>query len=621
MANLRTKITLSLTPVIAAIVMLSVAYYMAQARIIQQQLEQTTAQTLTAGGTKLNQFLRLSGGEFELIMRLLDRCHNSSNTLASQSAIALRHATGFSALGIIDTEGRTLYTELAASPSNRHILRQETQHAELLPETLRADLIHKNRKWQNQLPILDAELARLEGESSRLRNRGERNSQQFRDIQHQLAHLQTQKDTPPSIVVYGGHQQVEMLGLPFAGATFLFAQPITGCDGSLLGFTIALLDRTLIEDILNEIRQQLNIAGLEQVDIALIDHHTLTPLTETHLLATLPLSPPLLDAERVIQVPGHADSLSVSYPIVDSDWLQQFLNKQTPSSHIHSHAAPINTDSVSLRLMIAIGAEELQQRLYSLMAQVALWTVLMVAGLFILIYYLSGHIVRPLADLKHSAQNLSQGKPWNHRHTERNDEIGELARSFSHMSLTLTKKEHLLFEMATIDPLTGCLNRRAFSNAASEEYERTLRSKQPLALCLMDIDYFKRVNDRYGHGFGDQVLQHFCNRIRPLLRSSDKLGRFGGEEFVVLLPDTSLEGAKLLAERLREAIATMELKEGDTKIIPVTVSIGVTEWVPSNTFTETLSEADNLLYQAKALGRNRVESLLLPETSVPDRAQ
>lgn len=622
MTALRTKIALWLTPIIAAMLLLSAAYYTAHTRIIRQQIEQTTAQTLTIGGTELNQFLRLRGSEFELIMRLLDHCHSPGNngTLASQSATALRHATGFSALGISAADGHTLHTELAASASNRYILRRDTQQADLLPEALRADLIQQLRQWQALIPVLDAELARLEAESAQLRDRGERNSQQFRDIQHQLAHLQEQKDTPPSMVVFSGRNQVEALGLPFTGDTFLFAQPLTHCDGSLAGFATAYLDRTQIENILYDIRQQLGTAGLKQVDVALVDRNTLTPLTEVRMLATLPLSAALLDAENVMPVPEKPDHLGASYPIAGSDWLQQLLNKYTPSQ-VHSHVPSMNADTASLRLLIAIGAAELEQRQHSLLLQVALWSLLMVAGLFVLIYYLSGHIVRPLADLKHSAQSLSQGKLLTPRHTERDDEIGELARSFAHMSRTLKEKEHQLFALATTDPLTGCLNRRAFSNAACEEYERARRSGRSLALCLMDLDHFKRVNDRYGHSLGDQVLEQFCHRTRSLLRSSDKLGRFGGEEFIVLLPDTSLEGAKLLAERLRQAIATMVIKEGETQVVPVTVSIGVTEWAPGSTYTETVSRADKLLYQAKAFGRNRVESQLEPETACPDNIE
>lgn len=617
MFALRTKIALWLTPIVVAILLLSTAYYMAHSQIIHQQVKRTTELVLNGGGTKLNQFLGLRNSEFELIMRQLDFCGSSHNEQAKTVTAALRHTTGFSALGIIALDGTTQHTELAASGSNQYVLRQDSKRIQLLPEELRTDLYNKFLRWQAQLPLLKEELVKLEDESAQLSERGERNSQRFRVIQNELAYLHVKKETPPSMVMFKGHQQVEALGLPFNGDSFLFTKPLTDCDGALSGYVVAILDRTQIEDILFNIRQQLNEAELNWVDVALIDNNTLSPLTEVRLMATLPLNSVILDTQHAISVSGEKGHITASYPIVDGNWLQQNLNKLIPKN-IHNQGLPINMDTVSFRLLIMIGAAEVQQRLQNLLINVVLCTLLIVSVLFVLIYYLSGHIVNPLIDLKRSTESLSQGKFLPHRHTDRRDEIGELARSFAHMSVTLNKKEQQLFEMATTDPLTGCLNRRAFAKAASDEYERALRSEQPLSLCLMDIDYFKQVNDRYGHNYGDKVLQNFCDRVRLLLRSSDKLGRFGGEEFIVLLPDSPLEGAKLLAERLRDAIATMEVPEGDQKITPVTVSIGVVEWKQDNSYNDVIREVDKLLYQAKRLGRNRVESLLEPEETPPE---
>lgn len=619
MTALRTKIALWLTPVIAAILIFAGAYYAAHSRIIHQQIEQATAQTLTSGGKELNHFLRLRSSEFELIMRLLDNCHRSDNgsTLANQTATALRHALGFSALGISAPDGRTLHTELTANASNRYILRHDTQLVNLLPDTVRTELIQQLTQWQAQIPALNQELIQLEAESEALQQRGERNSQLFRNIQHALAHLQEQKDTPPSLVTFGGREQVAALGLPYTGDTFLFAQPLTDCDGALTGFATAYLDRTQIEDILFDIRQHMDAAGLKQLDIALIDRPSLTPATEVRFLTDQIITAALLDSGTVGATPEQPDSISGSYPIVGSGWLQQLLNKHI-EDHIDRQIKLPDSADAGFRLVIYIAPTEMQQRQQALLIKIALWTLLMVSALFTLIYYLAGHIVKPLSDLKHSAQSLTQGTLLTPRHTERDDEIGELARTFAHMSRTLKEKEHQLFALATTDPLTGCLNRRAFASAAGEEYDRAQRNDRPLTLMLMDLDHFKRVNDRYGHNFGDMVLEQFCNCIRTHLRSSDKLGRFGGEEFILLLPDTSLEGAKLLAERLRQAIATMALKEDKKQIVSVTVSIGVTEWSPGSSYTAAVTRVDKLLYQAKAFGRNRVESALEPALQQPE---
>ncbi|MFW1676809.1 diguanylate cyclase [Pontibacter sp. JAM-7] len=168
------------------------------------------------------------------------------------------------------------------------------------------------------------------------------------------------------------------------------------------------------------------------------------------------------------------------------------------------------------------------------------------------------------------------------------------------------KAESKLIEMATTDPLTGILNRRAFSDQAEKEVSRAFRYQRSLAVILLDLDHFKRINDTYGHLYGDKVLICTAELINTCLRSIDSHSRHGGEEFLVLLPETSEEEAVVLAERLRKALETLEL-EAETGTVRITASFGVACWEPGeHNLQQAINRADKALYQAKDQGRNRV---------------
>jgi diguanylate cyclase (GGDEF)-like protein/PAS domain S-box-containing protein len=173
--------------------------------------------------------------------------------------------------------------------------------------------------------------------------------------------------------------------------------------------------------------------------------------------------------------------------------------------------------------------------------------------------------------------------------------------------------EEQLRALATQDSLTGTANRRHFVEVAQRERERARRSGAPLSLCMLDADHFKNVNDEHGHVVGDQVLASIAQGAASALRTSDILGRLGGEEFAVLLPDTDLAGAMIVAERVREAIAAREVQsepneQGVSQAVRVTVSLGVAELRGQEPFESLLKRADRALYAAKDLGRNRVQA-------------
>lgn len=164
-----------------------------------------------------------------------------------------------------------------------------------------------------------------------------------------------------------------------------------------------------------------------------------------------------------------------------------------------------------------------------------------------------------------------------------------------------TELEHL----ATRDSLTNALTRRSMNDSIEQELQRCKRSQRQMALLVMDLDHFKAINDGHGHQAGDQVLIRFVNQVNKLLRQVDQLGRFGGEEFIALLPETSLQDAQLVAERIR---AIAGVKDGDS-MPACTVSIGIaTNSQPNDTVDTLLARADAAMYRAKANGRNRVET-------------
>jgi diguanylate cyclase (GGDEF)-like protein len=177
---------------------------------------------------------------------------------------------------------------------------------------------------------------------------------------------------------------------------------------------------------------------------------------------------------------------------------------------------------------------------------------------------------------------------------------------FRPMVRRITSYARELMRLATTDPLTGALNRRSFLDRADAEIDRAKRYSRALSVMMIDADHFKRVNDTYGHGGGDAVLKRLVSAISESLRASDILGRLGGEEFAILLPDTAHDVATSLAERLCAKIAALETNHRDS-IIRFTVSIGVAPVDPTlGSLQPSLDLADLALYEAKSQGRNRV---------------
>jgi len=163
-----------------------------------------------------------------------------------------------------------------------------------------------------------------------------------------------------------------------------------------------------------------------------------------------------------------------------------------------------------------------------------------------------------------------------------------------------------LRQLATTDSLTGAMTRRGFMREAQQAFERACRYRHPLSCIMLDIDHFKSVNDRHGHGIGDRVLRSVTASCRLVIRAVDGLGRLGGEEFAVILPETDAAAAEIIAERLRQQIGET-VTPTDAGALRVTASLGVATMSPNVLDVDALlRDADDALYKAKSSGRNRV---------------
>jgi diguanylate cyclase (GGDEF)-like protein len=186
---------------------------------------------------------------------------------------------------------------------------------------------------------------------------------------------------------------------------------------------------------------------------------------------------------------------------------------------------------------------------------------------------------------------------------ELNHEYAKAQLDLAHINHKLQQREAQIVASSLIDPLTGVGNRRRLEQALVTEISRASRTGTRLCAIMADLDHFKRVNDTYGHVAGDRVLTAFGDLLRRHTRAIDIVARFGGEEFVVLLPNTDLQNAIAIADRIRESLAACAIESLPN---PVTASFGVAEMAPDEPGSGLLRRADAALYEAKHSGRNRV---------------
>lgn len=185
-----------------------------------------------------------------------------------------------------------------------------------------------------------------------------------------------------------------------------------------------------------------------------------------------------------------------------------------------------------------------------------------------------------------------------------NDEIVNMTRELEKKNAQLKEALTTIKKIMNKDYLTGILNRKGFESMLKREISFALRHKLPLSVVMIDIDYFKEINDTYGHETGDKVLKIFAKTLKKSIRQEDILGRLGGEEFVIAFPNTNIEQALSAAERIRQKIEKMKIKAINGNI---TASFGITELLSTDDERSILKRADDALYEAKRHGRNRCE--------------
>ncbi len=182
---------------------------------------------------------------------------------------------------------------------------------------------------------------------------------------------------------------------------------------------------------------------------------------------------------------------------------------------------------------------------------------------------------------------------------------------WARLQQAMADKERLE-RLANFDSLTGLYNRRAIFSKLYELINLANRYKEDFSLIMLDIDHFKKVNDTYGHLTGDEVLEKLATLICRNIRETDIVGRYGGEEFIIILPKTNLSSAWIVAERIRSIIEKAEMRDAADNIFSITVSQGLAGWERGEDAMSLIARADEALYKAKQKGRNRVQILLGP---------
>jgi diguanylate cyclase (GGDEF)-like protein len=329
------------------------------------------------------------------------------------------------------------------------------------------------------------------------------------------------------------------------------------------------------------------------------------------------------------------DALSFGYPGLDTIILQAHEQDEGFGRYSDTH---LNQDKIvtfskvpntpGWTLFITTLESDIFKSTNSILAQ-SIFTALVILAIFILILlHLTMRMTRPISELTESVRQSVQRKFAPITIKETNDEIGQLVRAYNEMTRTITVYTHELeslvdertqelsklneqlsrtnsnlYQAATKDVLTNLYNRRAIIPILETEVEKSRLTNAPVSILMLDIDHFKTINDNFGHPIGDQVLIKFGQLLSQSCRGSDKVARWGGEEFIILASHATQDSANQLAEKLRNMVMFNDFEE----IGQLTISIGIAQYCSGESINEWLSRVDKALYKAKANGRNQCE--------------
>lgn len=270
----------------------------------------------------------------------------------------------------------------------------------------------------------------------------------------------------------------------------------------------------------------------------------------------------------------------------------------------------MQVDDVSIEGINLAGKDLEQASVAMQLARYKLVAVLLLVGAFLVVFVVlvRRHLIQPLQRIDRALSGLSPEQPAPVFSVSRMLEIQAVEEAIREHHALLIQNEEIrrgLEALANKDGLTGLMNRRFFMQSAEVELQRAQRYRRPVTVAMADLDYFKKLNDTYGHAAGDTVLRVFAERVRDTLRQSDLVCRYGGEEFAFLFPEISTRETGHLAERLRASCADNDVELPDGRRVKVTVSIGLAD-ASECPIEIALKHADVALYEAKAQGRNRV---------------
>lgn len=343
-------------------------------------------------------------------------------------------------------------------------------------------------------------------------------------------------------------------------------------------------------------------------------------LLHQKLLNILERAPELTPKQQTIQNSINSQSHSVTRLYSEIVKLAPVNNsiREHLLSRLISQLESIRADSVQLSANVQQDINQVIER------QVVFILLLFLLCIAVLLYgavKLTKVFKKSLQEVTYAFQENHSGHFQKIKLTHNTPEFNSIAQAFNAMNLKLNEtmvslevmkkvveeRTHSLEQLSNTDPLTQVANRRALFERGHMEFSRVLRNQKQLTLVLLDCDFFKDINDEFGHLFGDKLLQHLCQTCKQTIREVDFLARYGGEEFIIILPECDEQGGIDFAKRIQQSLASHALK-ADDKDVYLTVSIGITEMTERHkSFEQLINDADQAMYQAKKKGRNRIE--------------